>query len=236
MLQSLIRRAARARIAVLAMSPFWAPSHGLAAQQPSVHGVVVDEGTWTPVEAAVVSLAGTALRTTSRADGTFTIEGAPVGPATIRVEAPGFPTMVQQIDVRRGVLVYVQFIMPRMDAFLDELLVVGARQGLDVSEPRTAADFLVGEVPGILRNEGMVGRTESRLRLRGVSSITLHQDPVVYLDGVRLAGSVSEALAVLSQIPATEVESVEVLRGPAAAFLHGAADGVIHVRTKTGGR
>ena len=38
---------------------------------------------------------------------------------------------------------------------------------------------------------------------------------------------------VLSQIPASDVEDIEVLRGPTAAFLYPfAANGVVEVRTK----
>jgi outer membrane receptor for ferrienterochelin and colicin len=47
----------------------------------------------------------------------------------------------------------------------------------------------------------------------------------------------SSAFDALERIPASDVERVEVLRGPAAAFLYPyAANGVINVVTKRGRR
>lgn len=224
------RVALAASLLVLAGAPF------AAAGQTPVHGVVVDEATWTPVDSAIVTLVGTELSTRSLPNGTFVFPEAPLGPATIRVEAPGFPTMTQEVVVRSGTVVYAQFIMPGIDAFLDEIFVVGRRSSEVLLAPRTAADLLVGQVPGIMSNSGMVGVKRSAVQLRGVSSLSLQSDPVVYLDGVRMGGGVGEALSLLSQIPAADVEEIEVLRGPASAFLQGAADGVIHVRTKSGRR
>ena len=66
------------------------------------------------------------------------------------------------------------------------------------------------------------------------SAISLGGEPDIYLDGVRMAGGFGEALSLLRQIPASDVRDIQILRGPAAAFLHGSADGVIHVRTKSG--
>jgi outer membrane receptor protein involved in Fe transport len=55
---------------------------------------------------------------------------------------------------------------------------------------------------------------------------------LVFLNGVRLGG-VGGVLEQLRTIPATDVESVTVLMGPAAAFLHAmASDGAILVETK----
>ncbi len=56
---------------------------------------------------------------------------------------------------------------------------------------------------------------------------------MLFVDGVRVQGAgIYDAL---SQIPAEDVEAIEVLRGAAAAFLHpDGANGVIHVRTISG--
>lgn len=212
---------------------------GAAAQEPAapLQGVVVDEAAWTPVGAATLTLLGSGAQTQSLTNGTFAFATAPLGTLAVRVEAPGYMSIVQEVEVRSGRVAFVQFALPSVNAVLDEILVV-ARRGeasASISEPKTAADLLAGKIPGVLSNPGEVGLEETRMRLRGVRSITQVNHPAVFLDGVRLAGGFGEALSRLRQIPASQVRDIQVLRGPAAAFLYGGgADGVIQVWTRSG--
>ena len=207
-----------------------------AAQQVLLTGVVADEATLTAVASAKITIVGQDLETYSQANGTFALPDAPLGPVSIRVEAPGFASVVQEVVVRRDVVLYVQVILPKVHAFLDELLVVGRRDRRTsaLSQVRSAADLLARQIPGVTWNSGIVGQNRSPILLRGVRSISLGGEPDIYLDGVRMAGGVGEALSLLRQIPASDVRDIEILRGPAAALLHGSADGVIHVRTRSG--
>jgi outer membrane receptor for ferrienterochelin and colicin len=76
-----------------------------------------------------------------------------------------------------------------------------------------------------------VGDNSGAVRLRGFSSFILNGDPLVVVDDVAVQGV--PPLQVLANIPAGDVESIEVLRGPAAAFRYPyAANGVISVRTR----
>lgn len=200
-------------------------------------GVVADEETLVPVADAKITVLGTDLETVSREDGTFSFssEDVPLGPVTVRVDAPGFPAMVEEVVLSEEAVVFVQFILPSVDAFLDEILVIGrAGAGPILAESRTAADLLAGQVAGVNSNSGIVGLEQAEVRLRGVSSITVNHEPVIYLDGVRMAGGFGEALSLLRQIPASEVRDIQLLRGPASAFLHGSPDGVIQIRTRSG--
>ena len=212
-------------------------SPSAAQEQVLLTGVVAAEATWTPVASAKVTVVGTDLETYSQTNGTFALPDAPLGPVSIRVDAPGFPSMVQEVVVKRDTVVHVQFILPNVTAFLDELLVVGRRgeRTSALSDARSAADLLAGQIPGVTGNSGIVGQNRSRVLLRGVRSITLGGEPDIYLDGVRMGvGGLGEALSLLRQIPASDVKDIQILRGPAAALLHGSPDGVIHVRTKSG--
>jgi hypothetical protein len=198
-------------------------------------GVVADEATWTPVAAAKITLLGTDLEALSEANGNFTLLDAPLGPATVKVEAPGYVTMVQRVDIRADAVVFVQFILPGVHALLDEILVAGTRPQPGVLvETRTAADLLAGKLPGVASNSGMVGLNLQAVRLRGVNSFTIQGEPEIYLDGVRMAGGFGDALRTLQQIPATDVRDIQILRGPTAAFIAGSVDGAILVRTKGG--
>ena len=88
-------------------------------------------------------------------------------------------------------------------------------------------------------------------RIRGASSMTLSSEPLLYIDGVRVNNAAADAggfpgVGVDSRYPpsrindinADEIESIEIVKGPAAATLYGteASNGVINILTKRGAR
>ncbi|HEX9938599.1 MAG TPA: SusC/RagA family TonB-linked outer membrane protein [Longimicrobium sp.] len=115
-------------------------------------------------------------------------------------------------------------------------------------------EVLQARSPGvtILPNAGTAG-TAADIRIRGAGSL-LGYAPVVYVDGVRYntesLGNFSPAGAGLTAnnsfqttsgfngINPEDIESIEVIKGPAAATLYGAeaAGGVIQIITKKGAR
>jgi TonB-linked SusC/RagA family outer membrane protein len=116
-------------------------------------------------------------------------------------------------------------------------------------------DVLQSKTPGvtILPGSGIPGAAAD-IRIRGASSLSGYQ-PVVFIDGIRysietlgnfnatgagLAGQAqsSQATSGLDLISPNDIESIEVLKGPAAATLYGAdaAGGVIQIITKKGTR
>ena len=117
----------------------------------------------------------------------------------------------------------------------------------------TTEDVLSGRIPGVQ----MIGTPNSagdggQLLIRGAASIGLPGDPIVYIDGVRMnsersnaSGGSSDGGAAagrystssrLNDIDPRDIESIEVIKGPAAATLYGteAANGVIQIITKKG--
>ena len=132
---------------------------------------------------------------------------------------------------------------------------------LDVSElTRKQAVLNVTEVlqsktPGvtILPGSGAPG-TAGEIRIRGAASISGYK-PVVFIDGIRYSiddlGSFSatgggtlglaqstQVTSALNFLNPNDIESIEVIKGPAAATLYGAeaANGVIQIITKKGTR
>jgi TonB-dependent SusC/RagA subfamily outer membrane receptor len=104
---------------------------------------------------------------------------------------------------------------------------------------------LNGRVAGVtvIANDGVAG-SGSRIRIRGISSASLSNDPLLYVDGVRVAER-GQALSIyagggspsfLNDINPEEIENIEIVKGPAAATLYGtqAANGVIRITTKRG--
>ena len=116
-------------------------------------------------------------------------------------------------------------------------------------------EILQGKSPGVtvLPGSGTPG-TAGEIRIRGASSISGYK-PVVYIDGIRFSteslgnfaptGFGASGLAQSAQITSAldflnpnDIESIEILKGPAAATLYGAeaANGVIQIITKKGTR
>jgi outer membrane cobalamin receptor len=153
----------------------------------------------------------------------------------VRAQAAGYPAVVEEIDVGPNALVFVQIRLPTVPAVLRELLVVAPATGAAASrDARTAADLLALQLPGINANSGVVGRNMGSVLPRGASSLTLGSEPAIFLDGVRMGGGLAQARETLGQIPASNVKSIRVLRGPASAFLQGSATGAIYIETRRG--
>ena len=122
------------------------------------------------------------------------------------------------------------------------------------SSVMNVTEVLQGRAPGVtvLPNSGIAG-TAADIRIRGAGSL-IGYAPVVYVDGVRYntesLGNFSPAGAGLTAnnsfqvtsafngINPNDIESIEVIKGPAAATLYGAeaAGGVIQIITKKGAR
>jgi TonB-linked SusC/RagA family outer membrane protein len=118
----------------------------------------------------------------------------------------------------------------------------------------SVAEVLQSRVPGVSvqRNDGTSG-TGQTIRIRGASSINLSNEPLIFIDGIRADSRSSspgnnrgggcsgcdiggQATSRLNDIPPEDIESIEVVKGPAAATLYGsdASAGVIQIITKRG--
>lgn len=93
----------------------------------------------------------------------------------------------------------------------------------------TVAEALQGQLPGVnvISQDGRPGGTMS-IRVRGGGSITQSNDPLFIVDGVQVSG--------IDDIPADNIESIDVLKDAASTAIYGArgANGVILVTTKSG--
>src|SRR5207248_6326706 len=125
---------------------------------------------------------------------------------------------------------------------------------IDVNGLRNApvANFseqLAAREPGVsvLPSSAMTGEG-ARIRIRGAASLSQPNEPIVYIDGVRVdrSGGFGDYIGTggggspsrLDDINPDAIERIEVLKGAAAATLYGteASAGVIQVFTKTGSR
>jgi outer membrane receptor protein involved in Fe transport len=236
---------------------FIIPAAGLRAQPTgSLTGVIVDAGTDAPLEGVTVRLLELERRTETDATGEFVFTEIPAGRFTLRYELPSYPSVAEHVAITAGEDGLLRIRLLRVDAVLDELIVMAERASANAGtsesvisgfggNARTAADLLAEQVPGVqvIRNSGSaVGG--ARVQLRGVSSLTLSNAPAIYVDGIlvssrhgSLGTGASSELHILEQIPASSVERIRVLRGPAAAAAYpNAFSGVIVIETRKGPR
>ena len=137
---------------------------------------------------------------------------------------------------------------------VDRLNVAGVQEQIALPSVQAA---LTGRVPGLSfqRRTGAVG-TGSRIQIRGTGSFNLSSNPLIYIDGVRVNNDVKSGPMTASSSGYTrenddlgegnsnplddlnmeEIESIEIIKGPAAATLYGteASAGVIQIITKRG--
>jgi TonB-linked SusC/RagA family outer membrane protein len=244
----------------IAQLPRLAPQF-LSAQVGRITGRVTDSLTHTPVVGAEVKVVGTRLGNLSDDSGQFTINGVPAGDHEVSVHRLGFAQSSRRVHVGDGETVTVEFALVRSVVTLDVSIVTatGSERLREIgsSVGRIRADSIaltapisnLGEMLGA-RIAGVdvqtfsgtsIGRSE--IRIRGVSSPSLSNAPLVYMDGVRVNADPSMPLSNNSLVPSrlndinpAEIESIDVLRGPSAATLYGteAARGVILITTKRG--
>jgi TonB-linked SusC/RagA family outer membrane protein len=129
---------------------------------------------------------------------------------------------------------------------------VGADQ-IEASGERNAIQSLAGKAPGInvVSSAGLPGAS-SKISIRGNSSFTGNNSPLVVIDGVPVDNSTSQPTGAdnpfnanlsgvnesnrLVDMNPDDIESVTVLKGPAAATLYGSSgsNGAIIITTKKG--
>ena len=233
------------------------------AQGSAVSGTVTDESS-VPIVAAIVSVPGTRYATATDVNGRFRLAIAdPAGTAlTMVARRIGYSSSTVQVHAGDE---NVSIKLKTAAVSLNEVVVTGTpgsteRRALGVDVVQIDASTLVqkapiadvqsllnGRAPGVtlLANSGVVG-AGSTVRIRGVSSFSLTNQPLIYVDGVRVDNSQSTGVSNQSFGAATttrwndfnpdDIESIEIVKGPAATTLYGteAANGVIQIITKKG--
>ena len=239
-----------------------------AEAQGTIDGRVVDEAGGAPLEAAQVVLTGTNRIETTNRDGRFTIRNVPAGPYQVRVLRLGYKPATQGATVASGETASLSFSLRSAPVQLDELVttatglqrkleVANAVSTIDVTrvaEESPIAEFgnlISGRAAGVqVQKSGGTTGTGTRIRIRGSNSVSLSNEPLYYIDGIRMeSGATSSTLDIggfgqgvgagpsrINDLNPDDIESIEIVKGPAAATLYGiqASNGVVRVTTKRG--
>ncbi|MDR9418871.1 SusC/RagA family TonB-linked outer membrane protein [Gracilimonas sp.] len=182
----------------------------------------------------------------SNIDGNYTIENITPGEYNIRVSYVGFSTINETVTVTSGENT-LNFEMTPDVGLLDEIVVSGVsgeteRKKLTVSVSKVDAaqlsrvpatsvsGSLAGKVSGVtIRSGSGQPGGASQIQLRADNNLNTGFQPMIIVDGVILEGSMAD-------INADDIQSIEVVKGAAAASLYGsrAGNGVVVIQTKRG--
>ncbi len=236
---------------------------GARAQQPGVvSGRVVDATSHEAIAGAQISVEGTRTGGLTDSQGRFRLPGLTGSTVVLRVQMLGFREVKQTTRVGEAA---VSISLSQSAVQLDQIIVTGTPGGTQkralgnsVSRVQVAQtqqltpvvqvqSMINGRAAGVqvAPGTGMVG-AGPRIRIRGASTLSLSDQPLIYVDGIRVNNDVSAgptnqgygsgSISRLGDFNPDDIESIEILKGPAAATLYGteATNGVIQIITKKG--
>ena len=231
------------------------------AQQGRVTVRVTDAANQQPVGQVQVQIVGTTLGGLTNAEGRFTIRGVPAGTHQVRLLRVGYGEQKKQVTVAGADQeATVDFVLSPVAISLTPVVTTAtgeqrrAEQGnstaqLDASKLaaeapiRSVDDLINSRTAGVAVQTGTQTGTGSRVRIRGQSSLSLGNDPIYVIDGIRMTSNLGDGIGTggnnasrVGDLNPDEIENVEIVKGPSAAALYGtaAANGVIIITTKRG--
>ena len=231
------------------------------AQRGSISIHVIDKASSAPVAQAQVSIVGTSLGGLTNADGRLSLANIPAGSQDVRVVRIGYGEQKRTVTVIAGQSVSVEISIATVAVTLTPIVSTATGQtrrveiGNSISSVDAAkvaatspvsnlSDLLNSRAPGVQILSGTQTGSGSRVRIRGINSISLSNEPIYVIDGVRMTSdNGSSAIGVggtspsrVGDINTEDIENIEVVKGPSAATLYGtdAANGVIVITTKRG--
>ena len=228
------------------------------AQTRKVSGTVISAEDNAPVPGAGIIVSGTTTGTVTGVDGKFTLN-VPASAKTLIVSCLGMKT--QEVDATDGITVVLENDFNSLNEVVVTAMGISREKkslGYAIQEVKSdelmaagapsVTSALSGKVAGVQINTfgGSVGAS-SRISVRGNSSLSANQQPLIVVDGVPVSNDTQRTGdnayrgvdfgSGLNDINPEDIESISVLKGGSAA-LYGmrAGNGVILITTKTGKR
>ena len=240
---------------------------GLAASRPAprfaavVRGRVTDRESGQPVPSAQIVVVGaTNFGAITNANGDYAIRGVPAGAVVLRVFRIGYEPARVSVTVPADGEAVANATLNRAAARLEDVVTTAtgdqSRRSLGNVVATVNADSLAKSAPissiqdvlqartagvQVIQGQGVIGAAP-KIRIRGNSSLSLTNEPLVVMDGIRYdagneqGNTAKVTVSRLSSINPEEIESIDIIKGPSAAALYGtaAANGVIVIKTKRG--
>lgn len=256
----------KTRVVMVLMGTFLCAAQAFA-QQKTVAGTVSDEQ-GAPVSGASVTVVGTSIRTASNGVGVYSIRAAAgqvlqfryIG--TVPVERTVGTDNVMNVQLRGTATALNSVVVTALGQTATKRSLGTAQQsvtGAAIAQTQRVnfINALQGRIAGVdvTSTSGVPGASTS-ITIRGVSSISSSNQPLVILDGLPMNNSTLNTSAFASEtdfrtsfdnrtvdftnrasdINPEDIESVTVLKGPEASALYGidAANGAIVITSKRG--
>lgn len=226
------------------------------AQNRKITGTVVSAEDNEPVIGAAVVVRGTQIGIVTDVDGVFSLE-VPASAKTLVISYLGMKT--QEVAIKDGLKIILESDLHSLDEVVVTAMGLNREKkslGYAIQEVKSdeltkagsasLTSSLSGKVAGVQVNQfgGSVGAS-SRISVRGNSSLSSDQQPLIVVDGVPIANDTQRSGdnayngvdygSGLNDINPEDIESISVLKGGSAA-LYGmrAGNGVILITTKSG--
>ncbi|MDE7441098.1 MAG: TonB-dependent receptor [Muribaculaceae bacterium] len=217
------------------------------AQKITVHGHVADELGEDLIGASVMEK-GTTNGTSADLEGNFTLTVAPN--ATLVVSYVGYDPMEVPVNGQTQ----LNIVMKENSTMLAETVVIGygsvkksdatgsvaivTPDDVDAGISTSAQDLLVGASPGVVvTTSGGDPTGNANIRIRGGSSLSASNDPLIVIDGVPQSNQSNAGGAnALTMLNPQNIESMTILKDASATAIYGsrASNGVIIITTKKG--
>ncbi len=210
------------------------------SQNITVKGTVTDAQTEEAMIGVNVVIKGTIRGVVTDINGQFTMPDCPPD-AVLAFTYVGYELLEVPVQGRTNIPVNMEV----SSSLLDEVVVIGygtvAKKDITGSVASvkgeeltsipvaSAAEALTGKMAGVqvVTTEGSPD-AEVKIRVRGGGSITQDNSPMFIVDGFPVTS--------ISDIPASEIQSIDVLKDASSTAIYGArgANGVIIITTKSG--
>ncbi len=234
---------------------------GVQAQTGTLSGTVTDAGTGDELLGATVLITELERGAPTNLSGEYIVEDIPVGTYQVRFSYVGYRSQTVEIAISEGANTYnaelqadatgreeviVTGIASRTSREISEVAVsrVDAAQFTENVSFQDLSQLIGGRVAGVgVQPSGGTVGSGVRFNMRAGGGLGGQGQPLVFIDGIRIDNSEVEGpgrggqgVGTLSDLNMDEVESIDILKGPAAAALYGTSgsNGVVLITTKRG--
>ena len=218
---------------------------GLVMAQKTVSGTVYDAKTNEPLIGANIVVPNSNTGTVTDFDGTFTLK---VNDAVNEIEISyiGYKSVI----VPAGENLTIQLSEGQL---LDEVVVIGygtvkredatgsvqtvSAENFNKGAITSAQDLITGKIAGVQITGATDPGGASTIRIRGGSSLTASNDPLIVIDGLPITNDgISGERNILNIVNPNDIETFTVLKDASATAIYGsrASNGVIIITTKKG--
>ncbi|MDF1699022.1 MAG: SusC/RagA family TonB-linked outer membrane protein [Saprospiraceae bacterium] len=214
--------------------------------QKTVTGVITDAASGETLIGANVLVPNTSIGTITDIDGTFSLT-VDENVAELEFSYTGYQSLRVTIPADNVMNISLSF-----GELLEEIIVIGygevrredatgSIQSISAKEFNKGAiagpqQLLSGKIAGVnITTDGSPGGG-SAIRIRGESSLSASNDPLIVVDGIPLGGGVGGGRNPLNLINPNDIETMTVLKDASATAIYGnrASGGVIIITTKKG--